>query len=471
MIDLKNLTIEKAHNDLKNGAYTVRELCEAYLKKIAENNERLNVYRQVFDDVLAQADVAQQRFTDGTATVLTGIPVALKDNILIAGKHAGASSKILEAYVSPFGSTVVQLLKDAGVVFLGHTNLDEFAMGSSTEYSAYGVTKNPLDETRVAGGSSGGSAAAVAADMALAAFGTDTCGSIRLPAAFCGLVGLLPTYGAVSRSGIIAMGSSLDQVGPITKTVRDTELIFQTIAKQDPLDATTLPTQMRLLHKAPANKTIGVPRAFLEGVSPDVLANFNTVLDGLKLKGYHIVDISLPLVKYSLATYYIVMPSEVSSNLARYDGVRYGARATETNLENLYKETRGRGFGKEVRRRILLGAYILSHGHYDAYYTKALRVREQVKKELRTMFQSVDLIATPTTPVVAFRPGEKTKDPVAMYLADIFAAPGNIANIPAISIPSGFGEDGLPTGIQFMANTLNESTLFEAGKDVEQITK
>lgn len=471
MIDLKNLTIEKAHNDLKSGTYTVRELCEAYLKNIALNNERLNVYREVFDDVLAQADVAQKRFTDGTATLLTGVPVALKDNILIAGKHAGASSKILEAYVSPSDSTVVRLLKEAGVIFLGHTNLDEFAMGSSTEYSAYGVTKNPLDETRVAGGSSGGSAAAVAADMALAAFGTDTCGSIRLPAAFCGLVGLLPTYGAVSRSGIIAMGSSLDQVGPITKTVRDTEIIFETIAKQDPLDATTLSAQMRLDHKAPLNKTIGVPRAFLEGVSPEVLANFNTMLDGLKAKGYHIVDISLPLVKYSLATYYIVMPSEVSSNLARYDGVRYGERSTESNLENLYKETRGGGFGKEVRRRILLGAYILSHGHYDAYYTKALKVREQVKKELRTMFQSVDLIATPTAPMVAFRPGEKTKDPVAMYLADIFAAPGNIANIPSLSIPSGVGEGGLPTGIQFMANTLDEATLFQAGKDVEEIIK
>lgn len=468
MIDLTTLTIEKVHKDLSEGVYSVKDLADAYLANIKVQNERLNIYRHIFDDIEAQVARAQARFDSNTATLLTGIPFAIKDNILRAGHPVGASSKILEGYIAPYSSTVVSLLEEAGAIFLGSTNLDEFAMGSSTESSAYGVTLNPLDEQKVAGGSSGGSAAAVKANMALVALGTETCGSIRLPASFCGIVGMFPTYDTVSRYGVIAMGSSLDQVGPLTKSVRDAEIVLSFLAQHDLKDATSLPTAVRANHQTLSRKKIGVPRAFLNGVSEDVLSNFNAKLEQLKKDGYEIIDIDLPLLMYSLPTYYILMPSEVSSNLARYDGIRYGIRPKDLDLLETYKQSRGFGFGREARRRILLGAYILSQGHYDAYYRKAARVREEIRQELIETFARVDLIATPTTPTVAFAVGEKSKDPVAMYLSDIFAAPGNIANIPSITVPSGVGEESLPTGIQFMADTLNEEILFEVAKKCEQ---
>lgn len=471
MIDLPNLTIEKAHEALKKGEYTVRELCEAYLAVINEKNADINAYLEIYDDVMEQADAAQKRFTDGTATTMTGIPVALKDNMLREGEHVSAGSKILEGYSATYDGTMVKLLKDAGAVFLGRTNMDEFAMGSSTETSAYGITKNPLDTSRVPGGSSGGAAAALAMNGALVSMGSDTGGSIRQPAAYCGLVGLKPTYGAVSRYGIIAMGSSLDQIGPLTKNVRDAAIMHSFISKYDPMDSTSMPEEKRAGKDKPLKKRIGVPTSFLNGpgIDPEVLANFNLSIEKLRGAGYEIVDVSLPVMPYSLAVYYILMPAESSTNLARFDGVRYGKQINGESLLDTYKLSRGTGFGREVRRRILLGTYILSHGYYDAYYNKAVKVRQEITKELHSVFENVDAIVTPTTPGAAFKFGEKSGDPVAMYLCDIFAVPANIAGIPAISVPSGKNRDGMPLGIQFMATHFAENTLFTIAEEFEKL--
>ncbi|MCC6323191.1 Asp-tRNA(Asn)/Glu-tRNA(Gln) amidotransferase subunit GatA [Candidatus Nomurabacteria bacterium] len=470
MIDLKNLTIEKAHNHLKNGDFTVTDLVNEYLNIIKEKNGDINAYIEVYDDVLEQAKIAEGKFKDGTATLMTGIPIALKDNMLRDGFIASASSKILENYKATYDSFVVKELKEQGVVFLGRTNMDEFAMGSSTETSAYGVTKNPLDTSRVPGGSSGGSVAAVAMDGALCALGSDTGGSIRQPASFCNLVGLKTTYGSVSRSGIIAMGSSLDQVGPIGKTVRDTEIIFEAINGYDKMDATSTPIELRLKPTI-LKKRIGIPREFLkgDGIDNDVLKNFDEACKKLKNAGYELVDVSLPLIKYSLAVYYILQPAEVSSNLARYDGIRYGYHEAGKDLLTVYTKSRGKGFGKEVRRRIILGTYILSHGYYDAYYNASVLVRKAIRKELMNAFLNVDAIITPTSPFPPFKFGEKSKNPVSMYISDIFLAPANIAGIPAISVPSGTTNEGLPLGLQIMAPFLREDILFTIGKDFEKL--
>ncbi len=468
-IDLKNLTIEKAHQAFKSGEFSVRELVDAYLAVIAEKNPRLNAYLEVFDDIDVQVVRAEKMFADGTVTLLTGIPMAVKDNILIQGHTASAASKILENYKAPYDATVISKLKEQGAIFLGRTNMDEFAMGSSTQTSAYGVTRNPYDEECVPGGSSGGSAAALAADMALAALGTETCGSVRQPASFCGLVGLKPTYGAVSRSGIIAMGNSLDQVSPFTKTVRDSEILFEALAKPDPLDATSVPENLRTVSLKTIKK-IGYTSGFLKdgGLSVEVLENFMAKLKDLESAGYELVDLDLPTLKYSLAVYYIIMPAEVSTNLARFDGIRYGHSASGRDLLEVYTKSRGEVFGREARRRILLGTYILSHGYYDAYYAKAVQVRKKITEELESAFQSVDLIVTPTTPTPAFKLGEKMDDPVAMYLCDIFSAPANLAGIPSIAIPSGTTPDGLPLSIQFMAPKFCEDRLFMIGKHFTQ---
>lgn len=472
MIDLKNLTIEKAHQSLLAGEYTCRELSLAYLKVIKEKNTELNAYLEIYEDALSQADDAQKKFTDGSATLMTGIPFAIKDNILFLKHKASAGSKILENYTATYDATVIKELKKVGAVFLGRTNMDEFAMGSSTQTSAYGVTKNPLDTSRVPGGSSGGSAAALAADMALVALGTETCGSVREPAAFCGLVGLKPTYGAVSRQGIIAMGNSLDQVSPFGKNVRDVEIIFNTLSKYDKEDSTSVPDVLRnKLNSEAGNskpKKIGVPwHLFKEGVDPIVLENFKQSMEKLKNAGYEIVDIELPNSKYSLAVYYIIMPAEVSTNLARFDGIRYGYSEQGENILQVYKKSRGTGFGEEARRRILLGTYVLSHGYYDAYYNKAIKVRERIKKEILETFKNVDLIATPTVPFLPFKLGEKLDDPVAMYLCDIFSAPANLSGVPSIAIPSGMTDNGLPLSIQFMAPHFGEGRLFEIGQEFE----
>jgi aspartyl-tRNA(Asn)/glutamyl-tRNA(Gln) amidotransferase subunit A len=470
MIDLKNLTIENAHKGMKSGAFTCRELVEEYLKVIKEKNPELNIYLEVFEDATAQADVAQKKFTEGTATTLTGIPFAIKDNMLFMGHKVSAGSKILENYKATYNATVVEKLKSAGAVILGRANMDEFAMGSSTENSAYGVTKNPYDSERVAGGSSGGPACAVAVDGALFALGTDTGSSIRQPASFCGVVGLYPTYGSVSRFGIIAMGNSLDQVGPLAKNVRDTEIVFNALSGYDLMDATSIPDNFRA--QIPSEvKRVGVPRHLLkgEGIDLELMENFEKSLTKLKSAGYEIVDIEMPYTKYSLPVYYIIMPAEVSTNLARFDGIRYGFSSPGKDLMEVYKKSRGHGFGREPRRRILLGAYVLSHGYYDAYYNKANKIRSLIINDFDNAFQKVDVIAMPTSPFPPFKIGEKSDDPLAMYFADIFTVPANVAGVPAISIPNSFTKTGLPLDMQFIAPKFGENRLFEIGKKFETI--
>lgn len=475
-IDLKNLTITKAHEALKAGDFTAIELAQAYLDEIKKKNGEIHAYLEVYSDVIEQAQEADKKIQDSRFKKqefgrLVGIPFAIKDNILIKGRIASSASKILENYHATYDATVIEKLKKEGAVFIGRTNMDEFAMGGSTENSAYGPTKNPYDTSRVSGGSSGGSAAAVAMDGALAALGSDTGGSIRQPASFCGLVGLKPTYGRVSRSGVMAMGSSLDQIGPFGKNVTDVEIIYDAIKGQDALDGTTISEKTYIPKRVGKKKpVIGVPRHFLtgDGIVKDVLTNFNDSLEKLKELGYEIKDVTLPNISYSLAVYYVIMPAEVSSNLSRFDGVKYGLHKDGKDGIDDYFETRGAGFGKEARRRILLGTYVLSSGYYDAYYNRANAVRRIITKDFENAFNDVDIILTPTTPAPAFKIGEKTADPVAMYLEDIFTVTANLTCMPAMSIPSGFSEvDGkkLPLGIQMTARHGDEKTLFEVGKE------
>lgn len=471
-MDIKNLTIKQAHEMLISKKMSVLELSEAVLK-VANESKDLNAYLEIFDDVRAQAETAQKMIDSGKATMLTGIPFAMKDNILIKGRIASASSKMLENYTATYDAFVTKKLRSAGAVFIGRTNMDEFAMGGSTENSAFGVTKNPHDKTRVPGGSSGGSASALSAGACLGALGTDTGGSIRQPAAFCGVVGLKPTYGSVSRSGLMAMASSLDQAGPFAKNVEDAEIIFDCIKGHDPMDSTAYPDDFkRKDFKKP--RVIGVPTEFVhaKGVDPRVLKNFEESIEKMKKAGYEIKEISLPALAHGLSVYYILMPAEVSSNLARLDGVRYGYHADGANLLEDYMRSRGEGFGREVRRRILLGTYVLSSGYYDSYYGRACVVREMLKRDMGKAFEEVDIIATPTTPTPAFKIGEKSSDPLQMYLADIFTVPVNIAGVPAISIPSGTVSEGsskLPLGMQFIAPNFGENTLFAVGKDFEKV--
>ncbi|MBP9803063.1 MAG: Asp-tRNA(Asn)/Glu-tRNA(Gln) amidotransferase subunit GatA [Candidatus Pacebacteria bacterium] len=470
-INLKELNIEQAHSDLSGGVYTVRELVDAYLEVIKEKNGDLNAYLEIFDDLDNQIKTAEEKFKNKNATLLTGIPIAIKDNILIKGHIASASSKILENYTASYDSTVIKILREEGAIFLGRTNMDEFAMGSSTETSAYGITRNPIDRELVPGGSSGGSASALGADMALVSLGTETCGSVREPAAFCNLVGLKPTYGAVSRHGIIAMGNSLDQVSPFGKNVRDAEIVFNTISKYDKLDNTSILENERVIKIKDANKKkIGIPwHLFESGVDESIMVNFKQSVEKLKNAGYEIVDISLPFSKYSLAVYYIIMPAEVSTNLSRFDGVRYGTRKEGENIWESFKKSRSYGFGIEARRRIILGTYVLSHGYYDAYYNKAWKIRRAIMKEINDAFDQVGFIMTPTVPVLPFKLGEKMNDPLAMYLCDLFSAPANLTGAPSIAIPSGKNEKELPFSVQFTAPHFSESSLFEIGKEFEKL--
>lgn len=469
MIDINKLTIKGAREALERKEFTVRELAEVYLHKIKEVNTDINAYLEVYTDVLEQADAADKRIANGEKTPLLGVPIAIKDNILIKGKKATSGSKILEGYIASYDATVIQKLKEAGAVFLGRVNMDEFAMGSSTENSAYGVTKNPLDTTRVSGGSSGGSVAAVAMDGAVASLGSDTGGSVREPASFCGLVGLKPTYGGVSRYGLMALGSSLDVIGPITKTATDSELLFNVIRGLDKMDSTTFGDTTYTKKEVRDKMTIGIPYHILEkgGMKPEAREVFDKSVERLKSLGYQIKDIKLPNIEYSLAVYYIIMPAEASSNLARFDGVRFGLHVDGNNLLEDYMKTRGQGFGKETRRRILIGTYVLSAGYHDAYYNKALSVRQTIAKDFSSAFEEVDAILTPTTTGPAFKIGEKANDPLALYLEDIFTVPANIVGIPAISIPSGevvVEGKTLPLGIQIMAPHNAENILFSISK-------
>lgn len=465
-------TIKELQQDLVSKKITVRELVDSCISNIKDNidiNATLGFYSSKLID--EQIKVAEELFAVGKNTALTGIPIVIKDNILVKGETATAASKILENYTATYDATVIKNLKEAGAIMIARANMDEFAMGGSTENSAYGVVKNPHDKTRVAGGSSGGSAAVVAYGGAPISLGSDTGGSIRQPASLCGIVGLKTTYGSVSRYGVMAMGSSLDQVGPFGLCVNDVREVFNVLAKHDPLDSTSLTEVERNKQNVVSKKKIGIPRKFIdrEGVDKEVLANFNESIEKFKKAGYEIVDIDIKDVEKALSVYYVVVCAEVSSNMARYDGIRYGLSVPDENIIKTYFKTKTEGFGPEVRRRILLGTYVLSSGYYDAYYNKANLVREMLKKEFAKVFSEVDIIATPTSPIPAFKIGEKSSDPLAMYLADIFTVPVNIVGVPAISIPSGKTSTGLPLGIQFIATHNEEETLFNYGETFEKL--
>lgn len=465
--------LSQLHEELKNGTLTIEALVESSKKTINEKDKEIHALLGMYSDALINSQIAQAKkmFADGTATMLTGIPVVVKDNILVKGEKATGASKILEEYVATYDATVIVRLKKAGAILLARANMDEFAMGGSTENSAFGVTKNPHDTARVAGGSSGGSAAVVAYEGVPVSLGSDTGGSIRQPAAFCGIVGLKTTYGDTSRYGLMAMGSSLDQIGPFGHSVEDVEQVYKIITGHDPLDSTSLSQEIRQKEKSILKKVIGVPQSFIsrDGIDAEVLANFNDSLEAFKKAGYKIQDIEINQLEKTLSVYYVLMFAEVSSNLARYDGIRYGlSHPGETSIRG-YFESRTQGFGPEVRRRILLGTYVLSSGYYDAYYNKANLVRDILRKEFVRVFETVDVIATPTSPVPAFLIGEKSGNPLAMYLADIFTVPVNIVGVPAISIPSGKTKTGLPLGLQLIASHGREDMLFTIGKDFETL--
>ena len=478
MSDLCDLTIHGATDALRCGDITSVALTQAVLDRILTVDNDIRAYLTLMPETaLEQAEAADAARAAGQDAPLLGIPIALKDNISTQGIETTAGSKILEGYVPPFDATIVRRLKAAGAIILGKTNLDEFAMGSSNENSAFFPTCNPWDVTRVPGGSSGGSAAAVAAGEALAAVGTDTGGSVRQPAALCGVVGVRPTYGRCSRYGLVAFASSLDQAGPLTRDVTDAALMLQVMAGHDPLDGTTwpepLPDYGAALSRDVRGLRIGVAREyFAEGLQPDVERAVRDALQVLVGLGAELVDVHLPHTDYALSTYYLVAPAEASANLARFDGIRYGFRA-EGRFETvgeLYARTRGAGFGPEVQRRIMLGTYALSAGYYDAYYLKAQKVRTLIKGDFDAAFKDVDLIAGPTSPVTAFRLGERTADPLQMYLADIFTLSQALAGIPAISLPCGFDANGLPVGLHLAAPALQEARMFHAAFAYEQAT-
>jgi len=472
---LNELTIIEAARGLRAKDFSVRDLWDACATAAKERNPELNAFLELFDADEEAIKEAQARIDiEGSdAPLLCGIPIAMKDNILIEGKIASASSKMLANYRATYDATVTRKLTEAGALFVGRTNMDEFAMGSSTEHSAYGSTKNPLDTSRVPGGSSGGSSAAVAAHLALAALGTDTGGSIRQPAAHTGLVGMKPTYGAISRSGLIALGSSLDQAGPLTKSVADAKLLYDALKGNDPLDATTFSEGMYEKKEVGTTLRIGVPRHLLaDGIDADVLAHFEETLAQLAADGHEVVDVELPTSGYALPVYYVIMPAEASANLARFDGIRYGLAERGENLLEDYVKSRTAGFGTETIRRILLGTFVLSSGYIDAYYRKADQVRSVLRAEYDAAFAACDVIAFPTTPSPAFKFGEKS-DPVSMYLEDIFTVTANLTGMPAISVPMGSVERddvSLPTGIHFTAPLGNDDLLFKIGALVTKET-
>lgn len=463
--NLIELTIEEAAGLLRKKEVSATEITGVCLKRIEDFGDKTNAFITVTTEAaLKQAKESDERRIKGEAVGdLDGIPLAIKDNMSMEGVKTTAGSKILENYIAPYDATVVQRLKRQGAIILGKTNMDEFAMGSSTESSYFGPTRNPWDLERVPGGSSGGSAAGVAADMCLGALGSDTGGSIRQPAAFCGIVGLKPTYGAVSRYGLLAMASSLDQIGPMTKTVRDAQMIFKAIAGKDRLDSTSDNYSYKA-DKARDNLQglkIGLPKEFFDsGLEAEVKEKVDEAIKVLEKAGAEIMEISLPHTDYALATYYILMPAEVSSNLARYDGIKYGLSKKGESLLDVYLNTRADGFGAEAKRRIMLGTYVLSAGYYEAYYKKAQQVRTLVKGDYDEAWKKVDVLATPVTPTLPFKIGEKLTDPLAMYLSDVMTVPINIAGVPAISVPCGVS-DGLPIGLQLIGKPFDEATLFE----------
>ena len=483
-MNLNVLTIKEAHKLLEKKEITSVELVKAHFNEIKKRDKDIRAFLSLNEEgALEAAKKVDERISRGEPIeMLAGIPAAIKDNISIKSAKVTAASKILENYIAPYDATVIKKLKEEEAIFIGKTNMDEFAMGSSTENSAFGPTRNPVDLERVPGGSSGGSAAAVKAGFSVYALGSDTGGSIRQPAGFCGVVGFKPTYGAVSRHGLIAMASSLDQIGPIARNVDDAAAVFEIIRGVDELDSTSV---------SPATAgwqdywdstldieeiKIGVPREyFIHGLNPEIEKNIKSVISKLEKEGAKIEEISLPYSEWALATYYIIMPAEASANLARFDGIKYGYSTMnkEEKLQSLldvYLQSRGKGFGTEVRQRIMLGTYILSAGYYDAYYTRAQRVRKLIKQDFDHAFKEVDVILTPTSPTTAFKFGEKTQDPLSMYLADIYTVSVNLAGIPGISIPIE-EVDGLPVGLQLIGKNFDDVKLLKIAKIIETLSK
>ena len=475
----KELTIESARKGMIRKEFTCTELIRACLDKVKKENKEINDFLEITEKLaLEQAKKIDDKINRGEKIEgLEGIPIAIKDNILVEDYKCTAGSKILENYQAPYDATVIKKLKQAGAVIIGKTNLDEFAMGSSTENSAFGTVKNPLDKTRVPGGSSGGSAAAVAAGHCLGALGSDTGGSVRQPASFCGVVGFKPSYGRVSRYGLIAMASSLDQIGTFGKTIEDAKLIFDTIKGQDKMDSTTINPQIK--NKKTTEVKIGVPKEYFEeGINEQVKEKVQKAIKVFESAGAEIKKISLPSTKYALAVYYIVMPAEISANLARFDGIKYGLSANKKNLLENYLKTRAEGFGDEPRRRIMLGTYVLSAGYRDAYYGKAQKVRALIKKEFDDIFKDVDVVLAPTAPSVAFKIGEKT-DPLSMYLSDVYTTPASLAGLPAISVPcppatpsrSDGGQAEMPIGLQIIGPQFYDEFVFEIAQIFGQLSK
>ena len=478
-MNLKELTIKQAHELLEKREVSSVEMTEAFLKNIKKEDKNIHAFLSLAEnEAIKIAKKVDERIAKGEPVeMLAGIPAAIKDNIIIRGAKTTAASKILENYIAPYDAAVIKKLKEEEAVFVGKTNLDEFAMGSSTENSGFGPTKNPIDLKRVPGGSSGGSAAAVKAGFCVYALGSDTGGSIRQPASFCGVVGFKPTYGAVSRHGLIAMASSLDQVGPITKNVEDAAQVFEAIRGKDELDSTSIAREWKDFARPLdiEELKIGVPREyFTHGLDKDIEKNIRAVIAKLEKEGAKIEEISLPYSEWALAAYYIIMPAEVSANLARFDGIKYGFSTLQSpssklqKLMDVYLKSRGEGFGAEVRRRIMLGTYILSAGYYDAYYKRAQKVRRLIKDEFDNIFKSVDVVLTPTTPSTAFKFGEKTSDPLSMYLADIYTVSVNLAGVPAISLPSG-EVNGLPVGLQLIGKNFDDIKLLQIAKITETV--
>lgn len=478
-MQLHTLTVTQAHEMLKSKEISSVELTRSVLDRIAAKEPEIGAYITVTEEqAMEAAQKADQAISGGTISALTGIPLGIKDVLCTRGVKTTCGSRMLENYMPPYDAHVIRRLNNVNAVMVGKLNMDEFAMGSTTEHSAYQVTKNPWDTDCIPGGSSGGSGAAVAADLCIAALGSDTGGSIRQPASHCGVVGLKPTYGRVSRFGLVAFASSLDQIGPLTKTVADSALLLQAVAGHDPDDSTSVPDDVpdytAEMSAGIQGLKVGIPTAYLEmdGLDPDVAAAVNVAVETLKTLGAETVPVDLPHTEYGVAAYYLIAPSEASSNLARYDGVKYGLRdEQQSELIRMYRHTRSKGFGREVQRRILLGTYALSAGYYDAYYGKASQIRTLIMNDFKTAFEKCDVIASPVSPTPATKIGAHAGDPLAMYLSDIYTLSANLAGIPGISVPCGLSGEGLPIGLQLLAGHFQEGVLLRAAHHFEQATE
>lgn len=478
-MELYDLTVHEIREKIKSKEITIREVLDSIYSRIDSIDDKINAYITLTKEyAYVRADMLQKKLDDGEDIgILGGVPIAIKDNVCINDVKTTCASRMLENFVPFYDATVIERLEACGAIIIGKTNMDEFAMGSSTESSYFGKAYNPWDLNRVPGGSSGGSSAAVSSDMAFAAIGTDTGGSIRQPASYCSTVGMKPTYGLVSRYGVVAFASSLDQVGPLTKDVTDMALMLNSIVGHDSKDTTSVNLEKidysKYLVKDVTDMTIGLPISFIkDGVNPEVKKAFEASLDKLKELGANIVEIDLDYAKYALSTYYIISTAEASSNFGKYDGIKYGYRPEKfDDLDDLYKKSRTEGFGEEVKRRIMLGTYVLSSGYYDAYYKKAQKVRTLIIEEFNKVFKKCDVIALPTTPNTAFKIGEKTVNPLEMYLEDIYTVPVNIAGLPAISVPCGFDNNNMPIGLQLIGPAFEEKKLLQVAYTFEQNTE